>query len=65
MICKNKDFLNVDKAKLEKCLDTDFYSLGREWPYKNVKRRIIVKKYVEEKTGSELKDYKNFFQWCS
>lgn len=64
VICKDKSSLDYAKAKkkINKCLNTNFYYLSREWPYKNVKPRIIAEQYMEEeingeKTG-ELKDYK-------
>ena len=38
----------------------NFYYLGREWPYKNVKPRIIIEKYMEDESGYQLKDYKIF-----
>lgn len=37
------------KKKLEKCLKKNFYYIGREWPYKNVKPCIIAERYLEEK----------------
>lgn len=53
-----KDKSNFDKIKarkkLEKSLNLNFYYLGREWPYKNVKPRIIIEKYM----GDNLNDYK-------
>ncbi len=62
VICKDKSKLDiaVAKKKIEKCLKTDFYLLGREWPYKNVPRKIISEKYMEDESGKELKDYKWF-----
>lgn len=33
---------------------------NREWPYKNVKRRIIAEEYMVDESGYELKDYKIF-----
>lgn len=48
------------KAKIEKCLKYDFYKYGREWPYKNVKHRIIAEKYMEDSGSLDLKDYKFF-----
>ena len=38
----------------------NYYYLGREWPYKNVKPRIIAEKYMEDSSTSELRDYKFF-----
>lgn len=62
VICKDKSKLDIQaaKVKIERSLATDFYNLGREWPYKNVKPRIIAEKYMEDESGYELKDYKFF-----
>ena len=62
VICKDKSKLDmqVAKEKIENSLATDFYKAGREWPYKNVKPRIIAEKYMEDESGYELKDYKFF-----
>ncbi|MCR5215110.1 MAG: glycosyl transferase, partial [Eubacterium sp.] len=62
VICQNKDELNVDDArkKLTKSLKHNFYLNGREWPYKNVPRRIIAEEYLEDKKTKELRDYKFF-----
>ena len=34
--------------------------MWREWPYKKVKPRIIIEKYMEDKETKELRDYKYF-----
>lgn len=62
VICKNKENLDIAKAKakIEKCLKKNFYWMGREWPYKNVKPRIIAEEYLEDSTTQELRDYKFF-----
>lgn len=62
IICKDKSKLNIDEVrrKLDKSLQTDYYKLGREWPYKNVKRRILAEKFMVDESGYELKDYKIF-----
>ena len=41
---------------MTKNLKTNFFYHGREWPYKNVKPRIIAEKFL----GNELIDYKFF-----
>ncbi len=46
--------------KLTKCLKTNFYYDGREWPYKAVKPRIIAEPYLEDSRYGELRDYKIF-----
>lgn len=59
-ICKDKAKLNIEKAKEElwKGLRQDYYLSGREWPYKDVPRRIIAEKYMTDEEGEELTDYK-------
>ena len=46
------------KKKLEKRLRRNFYWSAREWPYKNVKPRIIAEEYLEEKGHKVPEDYK-------
>lgn len=61
VICKDKAKLDVKKAKskIEKSLKNNFYLMGREWPYKNVKPRIIAEQYMEDNPDSQdLTDYK-------
>lgn len=57
-ICKNKKNFNRNNAKkvLQKSLRKNFYLQSREWPYKDVKPRIIVEGYL----GNNLNDYKLF-----
>ena len=61
-ICKDKTKMDVDKVKAElrKGLAQDYYLTGREWPYKNVPRKIIAEQYMEDEKTSELRDYKFF-----
>lgn len=61
-IVKNKNDANMKeiKEKLNKALKYNFYYIGREWPYKNVKPRIIAEKYMEDHIFGELRDYKFF-----
>ena len=60
IICKSKSKLNKEKvvAELRRGIKDDYYSKGREWPYKNVERKIIAEEYKEDESGFELKDYK-------
>lgn len=62
IICKDKSQLDLDKAKqkINRCLKSNYYWHGREWPYKNVKPRIIAEQYMVDESGVELKDYKIF-----
>lgn len=62
IICKDKN--KIDKEKVCKQLNMSFkqnlYKALREWPYKNVKKRIIAEQYMVDESGYELKDYKVF-----
>ncbi len=62
VICRDKATLDMAaaKRKIEKSLKTDFYRHGREWPYKNVKPRIVAEAYMTDSTSAELRDYKFF-----
>lgn len=55
IICKDKK--NFDFAKAEKrlteSLSFNYYYVGREWPYKYVKPRIIAEKYMNISNGTE------------
>lgn len=60
LICTDKrkiDF-NKEKKKFNKRLKKNYYYEGREWPYKNVKPRILVEEYMADVEGKELNDYK-------
>ena len=60
VICKDKSKLDIKLArkKINKSLKRNFFKFTREWPYKNVKPRIIAEKYMVDESGTELKDYK-------
>ena len=62
VICKDKNSLDIKKAQktLKKSLNRNFYYMGFEWPYKNVKPRIIAEQYMEDSKTNELRDYKFF-----
>ena len=59
VICKDKSTFNKEaaKAKLNRSLKSCIYKNFREYPYKNVPKRIIAEKYMEDETG-ELRDFK-------
>lgn len=61
-ICEDKKTFDMDVARRQICksLKRNFFYSGREWPYKNVKPRIIAEKYMTDESGIELKDYKVF-----
>ena len=62
-ICRDKSKFDKEKArkKIERSLRRNYYWSSREWPYKNVKPRIIAEQYMEDGTGLPgLTDYKFF-----
>ncbi len=62
IICRDKAALNLKAArkKIKSCLKHNFFYTNREWPYKDVKPRIIAEKLMVDESGYELKDYKIF-----
>lgn len=62
VICKNKKEFDKEKARafLDEHLKSNYFYEGREWPYKNVKHRIIAEEYKENSSTNDLKDYKIF-----
>lgn len=65
MICRDKASLNVNSAKkkINGSLERNYYHHGREWPYKDVKPRIIAEEYIEDPENindvvTGLTDYK-------
>lgn len=57
---KSKFDRTTVKTNIENALKCEFFYIGREWPYKNVKPRIIAEQYLEDHTDGELRDYKFF-----
>ena len=62
IICTDKAKLNKRRVqkKLSNSLRVNYYYVGREWPYKNVKPCIFAEKYMIDDDGVELRDYKFF-----
>lgn len=62
IICKDKKSFSYDEAreKLRRSLEKSAFKDGREWPYKNVERKIIAEKYMIDAKDEELRDYKFF-----
>lgn len=63
VICKNKEALDRGEAvaKLKKSMKESIYTTLKEWPYKNVQRRIIAEKYIGPQSDmKDLPDYKFF-----
>ena len=62
-ICKDKSKMNIKKVKagLKKGLKENYYVKNREWPYKDVERRILAEQLLDPAPGeNDLKDYKLF-----
>lgn len=63
IICRDKSILDTEKVKeeLRERLSRNYYKKNREWPYKNVNRRIICEKYLTDNTSVDtITDYKFF-----
>lgn len=61
VFCLDRDTFEWDqvKIKLKEFLRFNHYRSGREWAYKNIPRRILCEKYMEE-NGTYPRDYKFF-----
>ena len=62
VFCRDKRALDREKARrrIAQSLGQNFYYHNREWPYKDVRPRIIAEAYMEDASTSELRDYKFF-----
>lgn len=60
IICTDKSTLDRQKAidEMRISLRRNFYAITREWPYKNVKPRIIAEQLLETGDSEDLADYK-------
>lgn len=66
VICKDKKTFDRNHAKkvLEKSLKSDIYQIYREWPYKNVPKRIIAEKFMAAKKSQAPKDLPDYKFFC-
>lgn len=62
VVCKDKSKFDVAAAKkiLNKGMKRNYFWQDREWPYKNVKPRILAEQYIEDTEDDALTDYKFF-----
>lgn len=62
IICKDKSTLDLKNAKkkINHCMKRNYFTNTREWPYRNVPRKIIAEKYISGTDGSIPMDYKFF-----
>ena len=58
-ICRDRGSFDIKEAteRLREACRRNYYSTYREWPYKDVRPRIIAEEYLEDACG-DLKDYK-------
>lgn len=61
-ICTDKAKMDVQKVKagLKRGLEQNYYLNDREWPYKNVPRKIVAEQYLDDGSGRGINDYKVF-----
>lgn len=63
-LCRDKQRLDIEQVKrvLRRALREDYFLCNREWPYKNVQRKIIAEKFMVDYNnldpGNGLIDYK-------
>ena len=64
VICRDKAKLNKTAAikKLNRSLKCNYYKVWREWPYKEVPRRVLAEQYIEP--SSDLKDLPDYKFFC-
>ncbi len=62
VICRNKEELDKAAAreKIGKSLARNYYYRWREWPYRNIRPRIIAEQFMEDDLLGGLPDYKFF-----
>ena len=62
ILCKNKENFDINAArkKINAAMKVNYFYKSREYPYKNVKPRIIVEPYLEDMQAEQLYDYKIF-----
>ena len=63
VVVKDKSIFDKEAARriLNRGMKRNYFLIEREWPYKNVEHRILAEKYMDDKTGRTLRDYKF---WC-
>ena len=60
VVCSNKASFDIEKYRkvFHKKLKTGYYYQSREWPYKNVERRIIAEEYIPTLGHRDSTEYK-------
>jgi len=59
-ICRDKTAFDLEgaKKKLNQCLAVDYSKATREWAYRDIPRKIIAEKYMQDGEAATLTDYK-------
>ena len=62
VICKDKEKLDKKKTikRLNRSLRRNTFLLGREWPYKNIPRKVFAEQFLDDNSVGGLLDYKFF-----
>jgi hypothetical protein len=62
ILCPDKTTIDWNLAcrKMRKWLRSDFSMNGREWQYREIPPRILCEKYLKDRAGGLLRDYKIF-----
>lgn len=62
VVCQDKEKMDskIVKKTMAKAMKQDCYKYAREWPYKDVKKKILAEQFIQNKSGEELSDYKFF-----
>lgn len=66
VICRDKKKFNIEHAKkvINFGLGKNHYWASREYPYKNIKPRIIIEKYMEDSLNNNDKDLTDYKIYC-
>lgn len=62
IIVRNKNDIDLKKVKkkVNKWLKKDYFWVSREWPYKNIRPRVIIEELLEAEENDQIRDYKFF-----
>ena len=62
-ICNDKSKMNLDEVRsnIAEGFKENYYLPGRDKQYRDIPKKIIADKYLDDGTGAELRDYK---WWC-
>lgn len=60
VVCTDKSTFNMEETrrKYNRLLKRNWYWHCCEWPYKNIKPRLLIDAYLNDDTGATLRDYK-------